>query len=94
MSKGVGWYVIFIILVIAMFIAAMLVVFWHYINAQNIQATREACAIKLQNYCYRWVTEKREPGDWDKVYPQGCEQFGITKPDESYCKNLFGITPE
>ncbi|MHA1852019.1 MAG: hypothetical protein ACTSUF_00750 [Candidatus Heimdallarchaeaceae archaeon] len=95
MSKAVGWYVIFIIFVIGMFVGSMLIIFWKYLSEQNIQASKEACTLKLTNYCYRWLTEKKEPGDWDQVNPQGCEQFNITKPDEDQCKNLmapYGLT--
>jgi hypothetical protein len=92
MSKGVGPYVIFIILAIGIFVGAMLIMFWNYIEMQGKEATKEACLTKLQNYCYRWITEKKEPGDWDSVYPQkGCENFKIEKPTKEYCENLFGV---
>jgi hypothetical protein len=95
MSKGVGWYVIFIVAAIGMFVGAMAVMLWNYIEIQGKEATREACLIKFQNYCYRWVSEKKEPGDWDKIYPkEGCENFGVEKPSKEKCENLLGVKIE
>jgi hypothetical protein len=91
MSKGVSSYVIFIIAAIGMFVGAMLMVFYNYIDLQRKEATREACLAKLQNYCFRWVTDKKEPGDWESVHPKtGCEEFGIKKPEKEYCESIFG----
>jgi hypothetical protein len=92
MLKGVGWYTIFIITVIGMFVGAMLVMFWNYIEVQKKEVSREACLLKLQNYCYRWVTEKKEPGDWDNIHPkEGCEKFNINRPTQKDCENIFGV---
>jgi hypothetical protein len=91
--KAVGWYSIFIISSIVIIVGAALVIFWNYIQFQGKEANREACIFKLQNYCYRWITEKKEPGDWDSIYPQqGCEKFDVNKPTSlDQCKAIFGL---
>jgi hypothetical protein len=95
MSKGVGWYVIFIVATIGMFVGAMVVMLWNYSETQVKEATRQACLNKFQKYCYRWVTEKKEPGDWDKFYPtEGCENFGVKKPSKEECENLLEVKIE
>jgi hypothetical protein len=90
MLKAIGWYVVFLVIVIGFFIGAAIIVLWHFLGIEEKEATREACVTKLQNYCYRWITEKKEPGDWDSIYPkEGCEKFNINKPSLDDCKNIL-----
>lgn len=86
--KAVSIYTVFIIAVIGIFFTAILVVIWNYINIQTEESMRAGCMIKLENYCYRWISEKKEPGNWEEIEPKGCEKFGITKPTKEYCEKL------
>jgi len=95
--KGVAVKTLFLVVVIGMIIFFSLIIFWHWFNFQFVEATRATCSIKYSNYCQRWYTDKKEPGDWDDVPPkpevcktiEGLEDF--SKPDAEACKQLLGM---
>lgn len=90
--KAVAWYIIFIIAIIALTIFGLGIVLYHFISIGPREADRISCQMKYWNYCFRWLKDKKEPGDWDKIAPQeGCEKFGIEKPKENDCKKLFPL---
>lgn len=95
--KGVVVKTLFLVVVIGMIIFFSLILFWHWFNLQMVGATRATCSIKYSNYCQRWYSDKKEPGDWNDVPPEdedcraieGLEDFG--KPGSEDCKKLLGM---
>jgi len=90
MKKGISWYIVFIVALIAIAIGGIFLVLWNVLNIAPKEANKLSCQMKYFNYCFRWATDKRDPGDWDRVNPtEGCENFGIEKPSEEDCRKLF-----
>lgn len=95
-KADISVHAIFLIIVIGIFIFAIFVIFYSWINIQNLQASKELCATKLLNYCTEWWKNgfKQPPYDWNNQAPAGCEKapININQPtDSSDCKSLLGI---
>jgi len=84
--KGIATKTLFLIVVIGMIIFFSLVLFWHWLDLQMIEASKAACTVKYMNYCERCIQDGECPGDWDQVAPEGCEEFSIEEPDLEDCQ--------
>ncbi|HKZ45433.1 MAG TPA: hypothetical protein VJ343_01890 [archaeon] len=95
MPKALATNTLFLVVVIGMMIFFSLIVFWQWVKLENVQLSREACAIKFANYCERWaVCNYRDckPNDWETTNPKiGCEEFEITEPNADKCKQTFPL---
>jgi hypothetical protein len=89
MRKAISTYVLFIILLIAVTAMGIGVILFYFGQSSKEQATLASCQTKLTEYCYKWVKDNKEPGDWDKIPPTGCEKFNINKPTEDYCRKVY-----
>jgi len=89
-KKGIAVHAIFLIGVIALFLIFTIAGLWIFLQNSEIEANKATCAEKLINYCIRWKTSGKDPNDWDKVNPEGCEKFSIEKPSSiDDCKNII-----
>lgn len=89
--KGIGWYIVFLVVMMGMIIAGVLIVLWNVIAKYPQEANKLSCQLKYANYCFRWSIKKKDPGDWDKIEPKECEKVGINKPSERDCKKMFSF---
>lgn len=96
MKADLSMHSVFLVIVIGLFIFAMFVIFYNWININNLQASQEVCATKLLNYCTEWWKNgfKQSPYDWNQQAPSDCEKAPIninqpSSPDD--CKKLLGI---
>ena len=79
-KKGIGWYSIFLISVIAMLISFSFLVLSKYIPSIQKELKRQACMEKVADFCKKWIESKKEP-DWDQMKPTNCEDVGVKKPE-------------
>ncbi|MDI6798882.1 MAG: hypothetical protein QMD12_02715 [Candidatus Aenigmarchaeota archaeon] len=89
--KGIAVKTLFLVVVIGMIIFFSLVIFWHLLDLQRIEANKAACLIKQRNYCERCVKNNKCPGDWNQIKPEGCGDFGIYEPSLEECKKMMGL---
>ncbi|MEM5792773.1 MAG: hypothetical protein QXY45_00220 [Candidatus Aenigmatarchaeota archaeon] len=90
MLKGVATHTIFLIAIITLFLVFTIIGLWYFIGQVQIEANEATCAEKFYNYCMRWKIDGDDPGDWDNVNPQGCENFNINRPSTfEECKNII-----
>lgn len=82
-EKAVSSTAIFVMVVIGMFLAAALVIFWKWLKI-NVEPNEFTCQIKQRSYCESLI--KGENPNWDEISPKGCERLGITKPSQEECK--------
>lgn len=87
--KGLAWYIVFLVVMIGMVVAGVLIVLWNVIAKYPQEANKISCQFKYVNYCFRWSLRRKDPGDWDRVEPKGCEELGIDKPTKTECDKLF-----
>jgi len=88
--KALATDAIFVIVVIGLMVGAGLVIFWKWLDIQNIQANEMSCRLKQQAYCNDWISDQK--WNWDEKEPKNCEQFGIgPPPSKEECKKLFGL---
>ncbi|MBL7169390.1 MAG: hypothetical protein ISS48_00020 [Candidatus Aenigmarchaeota archaeon] len=82
-SKAIATHTIFLIAVMGIFLLFTIISFWYWIGQTSVDASKASCAAKYMNYCERWIFEGKDPGDWNKVEPLGCEdpEIGIEKPE-------------
>jgi len=86
--EGVAANVIFIFLTIGMLIFVALLIFWRWMDIQNMAATETSCKNKQISYCIALLN--KENPNWEDINPKtGCEKIGITKPSEDECKSLL-----
>ncbi len=95
LGKGVAVHTVVIVIVMAMLAFFSLVLLWHYMAGQQIEANKATCSIKLTNYCIEWYKrgfeEKPDPG-WDEIPPENCEDFDITEPTVEECQNILQVS--
>ena len=89
MAKALAVRTLFLIVVIGLMIFFSLIVLWHWMNLQEVQANKASCFIKYENFCMRCIDDGSCPGDWATIKPEGCEEFGYTEPDLEKCKEEF-----
>jgi hypothetical protein len=78
--------VIVVLIAIGAFFA--LIIFWEWIAIGKVEASETTCKIKLMNFCEEWIIKDQEP-NWEEIPPEGCEEFGITKPvSKTDCEQL------
>jgi hypothetical protein len=81
---------IFVIVVIGLLVSAGLIIFWKWLDMQNMQANQISCKLKQQAYCNDWINGKK--WNWDDKEPKNCDKFNIYPPaSEEECKKLFGL---
>jgi len=95
-KKAVAIHATVLVILMAVFIFAIFVILFNWINIQNLQASKEFCATKLLNYCTEWWKKdfKEKPYSWADQSPAGCEKnpININEPnDVSDCRALLGI---
>jgi hypothetical protein len=79
--------VIFIVVVIGLIIVASLIVFWKWLDLQNMQANQWNCRMKLMNYCSDLIRGRQT--NWDDISPkEGCEKY-VAKPSLEDCKKVY-----
>ena len=95
-EKAVAIHATVLVILMAVFIFAIFVIFFNWINIQNLQASKELCATKLLNYCTEWWKKdfKDKPYNWAEQSPVDCEKdpINIHEPtDVNDCRALLGI---
>lgn len=85
--KGVSSTVIFVVVAIALFVGAGIIVFWKWMDLQGLIANESSCILKQKSYCVSLING--ENPNWDEINPKtGCEKFGIVQPSSDDCKRL------
>ena len=87
--KAMATHTIFLIGAMALFLTFTIISLWYFIGQTPTEATKASCTAKYMNYCERWTLNGEDPGDWDKIEPKGCEDFGIEKPSSLDDCNLI-----
>ncbi|OYT42719.1 MAG: hypothetical protein B6U78_00335 [Candidatus Aenigmarchaeota archaeon ex4484_224] len=88
MIKGVGWYILFVIFLIGLFLLALSIVFPQIFPHFSNYSLRYACVRKLQSFCYKWITTGIKE-DWNSIPPFDCSKVGISEPKREECENLI-----
>ncbi len=88
--KAIATHTIFLIAAIGLFLIFTIISLWFWIGQIDTEATKASCTAKYINYCERWLLKGKDPGDWNEIEPDGCEQFDISKPSsEDECKDII-----
>ncbi|MEM3393664.1 MAG: hypothetical protein QXY79_01290 [Candidatus Methanomethylicia archaeon] len=86
--RGVSSNAVFIFITITLLVFISSLIFWRWLNIQNILANEMSCKNKQINYCI--ALSNREDVKWEEMNPKsGCEILGFIKPTEQECKNLL-----
>jgi len=80
--KGDSSSAIFILLVIALFVGASLVIFYGWIKINQGEISKTKCVAAQQNYCMALINNQNPT--WDIKDPS------CTKPSDEECKRMFG----
>ena len=78
--KAIATHTMFLVGTITLFLIFTIILLWPLINPIIEDATMASCTTKYYNYCERWILKGKDPGDWDEINPDGCEEFEIYKP--------------
>jgi hypothetical protein len=78
--KAIATHTIFLIAAITLFLLFTIISLWHWLDSIGGDTTQANCTAKLLNYCERWKLSGKDPGDWDEIQPDNCEEFGIQRP--------------
>lgn len=89
-TKAIVTHTFFLIATMALFVSFTIIALWYFIGQTPTEPARASCTAKYINYCERWLLKKNDPGDWDKIEPQNCDQFKIYKPESlDECNNII-----
>jgi len=91
MAKAVAIHAVVVVALIGMLLFFALIIFWHWLNLQQIEASKAACAVKFSNCCLEWYKKdyQGDPCDWASIPPKGneCDKFNIIEPtSKDQCK--------
>ena len=84
MPKAIAVQAVFLIAVIAITIFFIVGIFWGWIDTTKFGTSQATCAVKRISYCSGFKGNK-PPFDWNTKEPTGCEQYGITQPNDKCC---------
>jgi len=79
-SKAIAVHTIFLIGAMLLLVVFTVAGLWFWLGDLNITSSEAACANKYQDYCDKWIITGKEPGNWDSVSPEGCDEYEIYKP--------------
>jgi len=85
MAKAVAIHAVVVVALIGMLLFFALIIFWHWLNLQQIETSKAACSVKYANCCIQLKQDKS--CDWANTPPKECEKFDITEPtSKEQCK--------
>ncbi len=90
--KGLAVHTMVLIIMIGMFTAVSLFLFYKWASPSIKNATKASCVVKQISYCTDWSVNdfNQIPWEWDEKNPKDCHNVGISEPTVEDCNKILG----